>query len=104
RREIVLHRITTKERAVRDLLTGRLTLGQAAAQFRDVEREAPATSGHSSSARGPADGESLCREVMARAVGWVKVNLPEATAQVAARPEAELQQLGGPDGVVCLPD
>jgi len=60
-----------------------------------VEAPAPAA--------GAGKDERVCRNVMVRAIGWVAEKLPEATAQVAERLEAELEQLRGPDGVVRLP-
>jgi hypothetical protein len=104
RRQVLLHRHTARERAVREVLAGRLTLGQAAARVRAVERELPVTWGPPRTEGGPGDDERLCRYVMAWAHIWVAENLPAAADPVARRLEAELQQLRGPDGVVRLPE
>ncbi|HKB02943.1 MAG TPA: hypothetical protein VKD90_12030 [Gemmataceae bacterium] len=104
RTQIYLHRITVKERAVRDLLAARLTLLQAAARFRDVEEEHPITGKPHCAASAPADGERWCRRVMEQAIGWVAANLPAQAADVAARLEAELEQHREPDGTIRLPD
>jgi hypothetical protein len=102
--QVLVSRSTLKEHAVRELLAGRLTLGQAAARFRVIEWEFPVTWCPPRTADGQGEDEHLCRDIMARAHGWVAENLPEAAALVAARLKAELQQLRGPDGVVRLPE
>ena len=43
RRQVVLSRFAAKQWAVRELLAGRLSLGQAAIRFRDVEKELTVT-------------------------------------------------------------
>ena len=58
RRQIYLQRSVVKDQAVQDLLAGRLTLLQAAAQFRDVEKEQPVTWLPPNAATGPAEGEA----------------------------------------------
>jgi hypothetical protein len=104
RRQIHLERHAVKDRAVRNLLAGRLTLLEAAAQFRDVEAAQPVTWVPQIAATGPADGESLCRKVIAMAKGWMLENVPAQAVAETARLEAELEQQRGPDGVVRLPD
>jgi len=104
RRQIAMRRSAAKETAVRELLAGRLTLGEAAVCFRNAEEETPLTWVPPRTAGVTGEAELLCRDVMERARGWVAEYLPEATALVFARLEAELQQLHGPDGVVRLPD
>jgi len=104
RLQIHKHRIAVKDRAVRDLLDGRLTLLQAAARFRDLETEQPLTWWPRNAATGPADGERLCRMVMDRANGWMQANRPAQAADFAARLEAELERHRGQDGTVRLPD
>jgi hypothetical protein len=103
RRQVYQDRIATKQHVVRELVAGRLTLSQAAARFRAIDVELPLTWKPPRLAAGAGEDERVCRNVMARAVDWVAKNLPEATAQVAERLEAELEQLRGPDGVVRLP-
>jgi hypothetical protein len=104
RLQIYLQRAAAKDRAVRNLLAGRLTLLQTAVQFRDADKALPVTWGPGIAATGPADGERLCRVVMKWANYWLQANLPEQAASVAARLEAELEQNRGPDGAVRLPD
>ena len=104
RRQIHLQRIAVRDRAVRSLLAGRLTLLQAAAQFRDVEKEQPVTWGAPIEATGPGEGERLCRYVIAMANGWMEEYVPAAAAGMTARLEAELEQHRGADGTVRLPD
>src|SRR5262245_25656301 len=104
RRQFGMRRSAAKESAVRELLAGRLTLGEAAVCFRAAEEEAPMTWGPPRIAAGTGESDRLCRSVMDRAHYWVAENLPEATVLVDARLEAELRQLRGPDGVVRLPD
>ena len=103
RRQISMRRSAAKETAVRELLARRLTLGQAAICFRNAEEELPITGAPPRITDGPDEDERLCRQIMDRARGWVAEYLPEATALVVARLEAELQQLRGPDGVVRVP-
>jgi hypothetical protein len=102
--QVLIRRAPAKDHAVREMLAGRLTLGQAAAQFRAIEWEQPVTWCPPGTADGPGDDERRCRDIIARAHGWVVENLPEAAALFAARLETELELLRGPDGVVRLPD
>jgi hypothetical protein len=104
RRQIAMRRSAAKETAVRELLAGRLTLAEAAVCFRNAEEETPMTWVPPRIAGVTDEAERLCRNVMDRAHYWVAENLPEATAHVDARLEAELQQLRGPDGFIRLPD
>jgi hypothetical protein len=104
RLQIYLMRIAVRDRVVRNLLAGRLTLLQAATQFRDMEKDLPVTWGPPIEATGPGEGERLCRSVMRWVHNWIAENLPAEAASVAARLEAELGQLRGPDGTVRLPD
>ena len=104
RRQIHINRSAFMDRAVRDLLAGRLTLVEAAVQFRDVEEELPVTWRPQTAATGLSEGERLCRIVMVRAKGWVQTNLPSQAAAVAARLEAELEEHRSLDGTVRLPD
>jgi hypothetical protein len=104
RRQIYLRRYSVKEHAVEDLLAGRLTLLQAAAQFRDLEKSLPVTWAPRIAATGPAEGERLCRLVIGTAKSWMEEHVPAAAADMAARLEAELERHRGPDGTVRLPD
>jgi hypothetical protein len=104
RRQILLERHAVKERAVKKLLAGQLTLLEAAVQFRDVEAAQPITWGPDIAATGPADGERLCRAVISMAKGWMEEHVPAAAADMNARLEAELEQHRGPDGTIRLPD
>jgi len=104
RLQIHKYRIAVKDRAVRDLLDGRLTLLQSAARFRDLETENPLTWWPSNAATGPADGERLCRVVMDRANGWMQTNQPAQAADFAARLQVEFERHRGPDDAVRLPD
>src|SRR5262245_16407029 len=101
--DVLARRYSMRVKAVRELLLGRLTLGQAAVLFRDVERELPVTWELRPSG-GPGESQRLCREVIDWAQNRVAEVLPTEAAAVAARLEAELEQLRGPDGVVRLPD
>jgi hypothetical protein len=104
RRQILLQRCAVRDRAVQKLLAGRLTLLQAAAQFRDVEMALPVTSAPRIAATGPAEGERLCRSVIAMAKGWMEEYVPAQAAAETARLEAELEQQRDTDGTVRLPD
>jgi hypothetical protein len=102
RRQLVLCRVAAKDEVVRELLAERLTLLQAAARVRAVERLLPLP--WDPPRCDLADGERLCRTVMAIAEGYLNEYLPEQAGDVAARLQAELEQHRGPDGVVRLPD
>jgi hypothetical protein len=104
RLQVLRCRAAARERAARDLLAERLTLGQAAARMRAVERDLPVTWGSRQTEGGPGEDERLCRDVMAWARSWVAENLPAVAGPVARRLEAELERLRGPDGIVHLPD
>jgi hypothetical protein len=99
-----MSRIAVKDRAVRDLLARRLTLVQAAAQFRDLVKEQPVTWWPRNTATGPEEAERLCRVVMDMANDWLEVNLPALAADATARLKAELEEHRGQDGTVRLPD
>jgi hypothetical protein len=86
------------------MLAERMTLAVAAARFRVIEKEWPVTWSPPRPAGVPGEGERLCRDVITRANAWVAENLPAEAASVAARLEAELRQLRGPDGAVRLAD
>ena len=85
RRQIYLQRHTVKDRAVQDLLAGRMTLLQAAAQFRDVEKALPVTWVPRIAATGPAEGDACAGVVISMAKGWMEEYVP---AQAAAGPRA----------------
>jgi hypothetical protein len=102
--QVFMRRGAAKDQAVRAMLAGRLTLGQAAARFRAIEREQPVTQCPARAANGPEDGERLCRDIIDRARHWVAENLPAEAASVAARLEAELEQLRRLDGAIRLPE
>ncbi len=105
RRQVFQRRTAAKDQAIRELLAGRLTLCQAAARFRDAEREAPLTWGPPpQTGDGPGEGERLCRDVMDWADSWVAENVPAAADSLTARLKEELEQHRGTDGVVRLPD
>jgi hypothetical protein len=104
RRQIYLQRFAVKIRAVQQLLAGRLTLLQAAAQFRDLEKEHPVPWWPRNTGTGLAEGESLCRTVIAMAKGWMEENVPAAAADMTARLEAELERHRELDGTIRLPE
>jgi hypothetical protein len=104
RRQILFQRHRVKDRAVQQLLAGQMTLLQAAAQFRDVEKAHPVTWEPRIAATGPAEGERLCRVIISMARGWMLENVPAQADAETARLEAELEQRRGADGTVCLPD
>ena len=103
-RRIALGRMTAKDEVVRQLLTGRLTLAQAAARFRAAELGFPTKSGPARTDGGPGEDERLCRDVIRRVYYWVAARLPTESGPIAARLAAELETLRGPDGTVRLPD
>jgi len=102
--QVLLRRGAAKDHAVRDLVAGHVTLGEAAVRFRCIEKNLRLTGGSAPTRDERGEDERICRNIMGRAYCWVAENLPEATALVTARLEAELQQLRGPDGIVRLPD
>jgi hypothetical protein len=104
RGQLLQRRNAARQHAVMSLLARRLTLRETAARFRRIEKEMPVNWCPSRGSDGAGDDERLCRRVIAAAKYWVSHNLPDAAAAVADRLEAELQQLRGPDGTVCLRD
>ena len=104
RRHIFLRREAVKHQVAMELLAGRLTLLQAAAGFRDLDKALPVTWAPRGAARGPAGAERLCRVVMGRANRWMERNRPGQAADVAAGLEAELERQRQPDGTIRLPD
>ncbi len=75
-----------------ELVAGRLTLWQAADRFRGLRAGPPHPAAPPGAADGRAEGERLCREVMARVDAWLVEHAPERATAVAARLEAELRQ------------
>jgi len=104
RRQVFEHRIAVKDEVVRELVSGHLTLVQAAVRFRDVERDLPVSWAPTPPSGVPEEDERMCRDVIRWARLWVSARLPAESASVVARLKVELEKLRGSDGVVRLPD
>jgi hypothetical protein len=99
----VLRHLRTKQDIVLQLLDGRLTLLEAAAQFQRVNCLLKGQgTGPNPAEPNPEDGERVCRMV----IGWVQLALadrPERAEVLTARLEQELQEHLAKEGVVVLP-
>jgi hypothetical protein len=99
-RRVVLLRTEARRAVARDLADGRLTLPEAAARMRDLDRHAPGFhwEGFRFTYAGASDDERHCRE----AICWVATALPPddpRAEDTVRRLEAELRQhvaRGGP--------
>jgi hypothetical protein len=105
RDQATLARIIVKSHVVQDLLAGRLTLLEAAAQFRCVNETAEQPLDLTQSFPGRTEGERYCRQVLQ----WSRIEaqrLPsDESADVMHRLEAELADcLESDDGEVILPE
>jgi hypothetical protein len=103
-REEVLHRLRARQVVARDLADGWLTLPEAAARMRDLDRHGPPFhwEGFRWTYAGASDDERHCRE----AIHWVASSQGRDDARAEAvkrRLEAELQELLA-RGPVRLPD
>jgi hypothetical protein len=94
---LIVRREEAKKGVVRDLLAGRLTLRQAAALFRDLDRGPPAFNWEEFRRAYPCDTdeERHCREVIDCVRGVLPANSPESEA-IARRFEAELPDRAKP--------
>jgi hypothetical protein len=100
-----LARITAKGEVIRRLIDGRVTLGEAAAWFRTLNRPS-AAGGRDFTADfpGATEEERLCRQAIAWAKSKARVSSASREEAVGRRLEAEFAQLQSRDGVVRLPE
>jgi hypothetical protein len=93
-------RMAEKDRVVGDVAAGRLTLSEAAARFRELNRAEPAAVRDARRATYPAgsEDERCCREVIGWMRGWLRDH-PEADGGVSGRLEAELAGRQPPCGL-----
>jgi hypothetical protein len=101
---IVQSRCAAKEIIIRDLLAERLTLMEAAAEFRRLHIAAPPAARSHQMVPARSEGERYCREVLQ----WVRSTMqdwpPTQLEPILARLEAELQaHMAEHDGDVILP-
>src|SRR5947209_1295145 len=74
--ETALQRLTGRRTVIAELLAGRITLVEAAVQFRDLSKtNPPRVPSYDSAYAGKSEGERLCRYV----IRWVRVELSERT-------------------------
>jgi hypothetical protein len=106
-RQLLLERTATFYQLEKDLADGRLTLVQAAAIFRDLDRERrvpPEIEKLRPLFPGASDGERLCRQLIHIVKSGLELEAPARVAEVVERLEAELQELLARDGNVRLPE
>jgi hypothetical protein len=106
RAEVTQKRIQAKEAIIRDLLAERLTLLEAARQFKKLN-ETPVTFQDNYRAHFPgrSDGEKLCRQVLA----WTESGLKQLTPSLAERLQYKFEEelaanMRRHGGIVVLPD
>jgi hypothetical protein len=100
-----LARITAKGEVIRMLVDGRVTLGEAAAWFRTLNR--PSTTGGRDCAAdfpGASAEERLCRQAIAWAKSKARASSASREEAVGRRLEAEFAGLQARDGGVRLPE
>lgn len=90
---------------VRAVIASRITLLEAAARFRELDRQLPEFNWEMfrQAYPGSSDAERHCRHVIASAEAEL-CRRPQEAAGVVARLEAELQEHLKRDGAICLPD
>jgi hypothetical protein len=95
---LALQRLQSKQQIIAELISGRLPLLEATAQFRAAQPPAKDQAGAPPSD----DGERLCRTV----IGWAYLALserPERADAFSEELEQELQDHLARHGTVCLP-
>ncbi len=103
--EILVARAKAKAAVTEDLLAGRLTLLQTAAQFRKLNAEQPASKiDLRQHFAGATEEERLCRQVIQWAAFAARDISASASEQTRSRLEAELAGLLAARGRVVLPD
>jgi len=102
--DVVLQRIALKERVVAAVLDRRMSLLEAAAEFKVLNEDQPR---YAEVLRetypSRSDEECLCRNVISY-VGMANRLPPERLKSEVARLEAELQAAKDADGLLCLPE
>jgi hypothetical protein len=104
-RERLRHWQEGKREAVRAVIAGRMTLLEAAARFRELDRQLPEFKWDlfRRAYPGSSDGERHCRHVIAATEAELSKR-PDEAAEVMARLEAELQEHLQRDGTIQLPE
>jgi hypothetical protein len=95
-----------KRAAVAELLARQLTLPEAAALFREIDRQPPKDSTRAGEVTFPglSEAERYCRLVISYAEVVLEEQSPQRKAGEVARLEAELNALRDRDGEIRLPD
>jgi hypothetical protein len=104
-KKIVDHRLRAKQQIIEEVLEDRLSLLEAAAGFRDLNRtpeDSPCQVGRK--IPGNSDEERLCRQVISWAEGEARRKTPDRADSLVARLEAELQDHIRQHGTVRLPE
>ena len=97
-------RLQAKYAVVTELLAGRLTLLEAAANFRDLDADlSEARDRLVQQYQGVPYEVALCRQVIEYARGELRLRAPEQVESVVARLEAELQARLECEAGLCLP-
>jgi hypothetical protein len=104
RMSLALRRCGAKEAAVADVIAGRLTLLEAAAEFRDLNAQIPQAK-HWLAHQYPDQPYelALCRSIIRRVGLELRPRMPEQAEILIARLEAELAEHIHRHGRVCLP-
>jgi len=103
--EVLVARARAKAHVTDEVLTGRLTLLQAAARFRRLDAQEPASKVDlRQHFAGATEEERLCRQVIQWATAAAQDVSPTAAAPTRARLEAELAGLLAERGRLVLPD
>ena len=100
---IVQERSAAKEIIIRDLLAERLTLLEAAAQFRRLDVASPAAARSHQRFADQSEGERYCRQVLLWARSTMQAWPPTRVEPILSRLEAELRaHMAEHDGAVIL--
>ena len=103
RDRVIQKRIDAKDACIRELIAGRLTLFEAAAQFRRVNEEYPVMAEVPDYVSESPD-EQLCRQVIRWAQVTLRMQPSSESAELIERLERDLRRRKQSSGVIVLPE
>jgi hypothetical protein len=102
--QVLVSRAQARDKVIKEMLEGRLTLLQAAARFRAVEKALPLPFDLIRPDKGTPEAERLCQLVIECAHAWLPAYSVEDVEELRARLEEELEQNRDAYGEIHLPE